>query len=98
MNAHCPSFMPQKSNREQQRHLSRPSGNPKQNSSYFNGRLVVGGNDIDTLIDSKISASASSSSNSSDVAIFVATVEIQNTDIRSSQISILPFNRVNIDN
>ena len=32
--------MPQKSNREQQRHLSRPSGNPKQNSSYFNGRLV----------------------------------------------------------
>ena len=42
MNAHCPSFMPQKSNREQQRHLSRPSGNPKQNSSYFNGRLVIG--------------------------------------------------------
>ena len=41
MNAHCPSFMPQKSNREQQRHLSRPSGNPKHTSSYFNGRLVL---------------------------------------------------------
>ena len=41
MNAHYPSFMPQKSNREQQRHLSRPSGNPKQDSSYFNGALVL---------------------------------------------------------
>jgi hypothetical protein len=33
-----------------------------------------------------------------DVAIFVATVQTQNTNLRSSEISILPFNQVNIDN
>ena len=60
--------------------------------------LIVGGNDIDTLINSKISESSSSfSSNTSDVIIFVASRETNSGEITASETSILPYNKLNIN-
>ena len=59
--------------------------------------LIVGGTGIDTKIDTKI-ANASSSSNSSDVVIFVGTVLTEKRDLRAHEIQVLPYDHINIDN
>jgi len=57
--------------------------------------LLVGGTDINTIIDNKIDANTSSSS--SETYVFVATVSATVTNFRADQNTILPYDKVNID-
>ena len=57
--------------------------------------LLVGGTDINTIIDNKIDANTSSSS--SETYVFVATVSANVTNFKADINTVLPYDQVNID-